>query len=366
MVLNAAPGKVPDVVRCIRQLMGKGPASSKATHSSSSGSAVDMTIEACCLEYLQVRHPPLLFRTGAGSSRGFVPSEHNSLYQILATSADGGVVDDAVAQEIGSALAAKFKLDYSGTEDSRFFLSKFFVSFSSGDDEGETEVLLVNPESQKVVRSVPLRNIEILESHITIAPKAKETAEALFQAANAVLLPSVNEQSTHCISVTPLSIGETQDVEVVLNIAVEKCPPNGGWTARWTSTYRIQVKESGEVTSLGANLDFHAHYFEDGNVQMQTSKSPTVDFGGKTVLGEDGNVDPSSARSIMRVIRRLEVAHAEELEAELNRLADSSAFKALRRKLPVSKQLYDFNVAVNSAAAVATSALARQSEAGSS
>ena len=72
------------------------------------------------------------------------------------------------------------------------------------------------------------------------------------------------------------------------------------------------------------------HYYEDGNVRMNTSKKIEIDSGS------------GSADSLVREIAKAENKYQEELNRAFTALAEGS-FKGLRRQLPVTRQRVEWD-----------------------
>lgn len=76
--------------------------------------------------------------------------------------------------------------------------------------------------------------------------------------------------------------------------------------------------------SVSGTVRVDVHYYEDGNVRMNTSKN--VDIG-----------SASSADAVVKEISKAENKYQEELNRAFTALAEGS-FKGLRRQLPVTRQ----------------------------
>lgn len=61
-----------------------------------------------------------------------------------------------------------------------------------------------------------------------------------------------------------------RDGKITAIIAGEKPNLRNFWSGKWTSTWNITC--SGGQASITGEIKIHAHYFEDGNVQLQTTK----------------------------------------------------------------------------------------------
>lgn len=77
------------------------------------------------------------------------------------------------------------------------------------------------------------------------------------------------------------------------------------------------------------------HYFEEGNVQLNSSKSEQM-----TITSESS--EEARGKAIVKAIEAFESKYQEELYSTCNELGDG-AFKSLRRLLPMTKQKMDWD-----------------------
>lgn len=82
-------------------------------------------------------------------------------------------------------------------------------------------------------------------------------------------------------------------------------------------------------STLTGTLHCDVHYYEDGNVRLQSKKAlpPT------TIAASSS----SAAGEIMRTVARVEKGWQEEMNRGFSRLSEGE-FKGLRRQLPVTRQ----------------------------
>jgi capping protein alpha len=99
--------------------------------------------------------------------------------------------------------------------------------------------------------------------------------------------------------------------------SANKFPRNG----RWRSHY-LYTPSASTLTGL---LRVDVHYYEDGNVRLQTSKPVSLTF------------TSSSAAEISRQIATAERKYQEDLNRAFGSLSEG-AFKSLRRQLPITRQ----------------------------
>lgn len=119
----------------------------------------------------------------------------------------------------------------------------------------------------------------------------------------------------------------------VIRIVSGKSNASNFWSGRLLSTYVYTPSEG----SLDATLKLQIHYYENGNVQLNTLSDTRITL--------DASVTPS-AKSIVAAIRKYEASYQDLLEdtyASLN----EKAFKSLRRVLPVTRQKVDWDKVLN-------------------
>ncbi|KAI6910217.1 F-actin-capping protein subunit alpha, partial [Hortaea werneckii] len=108
---------------------------------------------------------------------------------------------------------------------------------------------------------------------------------------------------------------------ITLVLVANKYSPQNFWNGRWRSTYTFDPSSS----SLSGNVKIDVHYYEDGNVRMNTTKKV-----------EAGNVS-GGPEAVVKEIAKAENKFQEELNRAFTALAEGS-FKGLRRQLPVTRQ----------------------------
>ena len=109
------------------------------------------------------------------------------------------------------------------------------------------------------------------------------------------------------------------------------------WSGRWRSTYVIDPNTAKFVS---ASIHVNAHYFENGNVQLNTENNDLP------VMDVEGGSPETFAKAIVAAIEKHEQDYQTALFATTDMLRDR-AFKALRRTLPITRQKIDWDKAVS-------------------
>jgi len=116
------------------------------------------------------------------------------------------------------------------------------------------------------------------------------------------------------------------ETKIAVVIVSNKYSPNNFWNGRWRSLYIFDPSDS----TLSGSIKVDVHYYEDGNVRLQTSKPVLVST--SSVL----------ASAIVREITVAEKKYQDEVNKGFNNLSEG-AFKGLRRQLPITRQKIEWD-----------------------
>jgi len=116
--------------------------------------------------------------------------------------------------------------------------------------------------------------------------------------------------------------------KVIVTIAAQRFNPgnfvNGRWRSVWTITPGKQIELNGSVRVC-------VHYYEDGNVQLNTEYNKSLSAQSGSNIGE----------AVFKAIAKAEADFQTALEQSYNAMSENT-FKALRRVLPVTKSKFDW------------------------
>lgn len=120
--------------------------------------------------------------------------------------------------------------------------------------------------------------------------------------------------------------------EFIVCISSARFKTNNYWSGRWRSVWRLSFQSEKKV-KISGTMKINIHYFEDGNVQLNTSNEhgEVVDAPKEEAVGE----------AVANAIKKVENAYQNKLESVCGSLSGTT-FKALRRALPVSRELFNF------------------------
>ncbi|KAM6577862.1 hypothetical protein CsatB_029699 [Cannabis sativa] len=139
--------------------------------------------------------------------------------------------------------------------------------------------------------------------------------------------------SVYCGSGKDLE-GPGSDFELVVVISAARHSPQNFCNGSWRSVWNIEFKDDIQLVELSGKLQVGAHYFEEGNVQLDAKhecQDSTI-----AQCAED------CAISLASIIRHHETEYLASLEASYSNLPDTT-FKDLRRKLPVTRTLFPWH-----------------------
>lgn len=117
--------------------------------------------------------------------------------------------------------------------------------------------------------------------------------------------------------------------KIIVCVSSARFNPHNFWNGRWRSVWTFH---SGELTG---HFKIVVHYYEDGNVQLNTDTTQTVNVSG-------GGSPDAIAGAAFKAIAKSEQSYQESLDSSYRSMGDTT-FKALRRALPITRSRIDWN-----------------------
>jgi len=126
-----------------------------------------------------------------------------------------------------------------------------------------------------------------------------------------------------------------QKAEITVCISSSKFSPSNYWNGRWRSKWHCDFQIGSTKVDLEGLLKVDVHYYEDGNVQLNT-EAMKAGF----VTAESSRPE-AMADVAIKAIGDLEALYQSDLEDNYHAM-DGTTFKALRRILPITRNKVDW------------------------
>ncbi|KAK8960815.1 F-actin-capping protein subunit alpha [Platanthera guangdongensis] len=131
--------------------------------------------------------------------------------------------------------------------------------------------------------------------------------------------------------------GPGADFDFAVVISASRTSPQNFCNGSWRSIWTLEFKDDLQVVEVKGNMQVVAHYFEEGNVQLNTKH----ECRNSTIFQSPEDC----ATSISNIILHHETEYMASLEESYSHLPDTT-FKDLRRKLPVTRTLFPWQNAM--------------------
>jgi len=193
-------------------------------------------------------------------------------------------------------------------------------------------VCTVNPVTQKITSESDAANLvgtgQNEQFRSAISERLKQYLGAFYE----------DGSSPNSVATGVGSVYVSPQGQIAIVISYKNLNQNNYWTGGWQSEWTLNVSKSG-TTKLEGRIRINVHYFEDGNVQLNST------------FNEQGEVDVSdpgtTAEVVINTITTLENDFQKKLDQFYVQMHDST-FKNMRRFLPKTGNKMDWRARVHS------------------
>jgi len=188
----------------------------------------------------------------------------------------------------------------------------------------------------------PTSSSSFTVDHLTLLTKecaapTNNSTDASLELKRAALQEAISSyKSTKYVAEEAAGSVYSKGGNIIVLISGEKANLRNFWSGRWASWWTVSSITS-DSAILEGEIKLHAHYFEDGNIQLQTTKAiPSVSLSFTASEADFATI-------VSDHIKASEAALQEGLESMYSNMNEET-FKSIRRIMPITKTKMEWNV----------------------
>ncbi|KAG8874443.1 F-actin-capping protein subunit alpha [Tulasnella sp. 331] len=131
-----------------------------------------------------------------------------------------------------------------------------------------------------------------------------------------------------------VSVFASSSTSFTIVLVANKYNPANFWSGRWRARYFVDLEQG----LINGKILINVHYYEQGNVQLQTTHTPSISLGGSHPL-------PATSQTATKLLKLIEQQDGEYQQSLVGVYSDMSekTFKGLRRALPMTRSKMDWD-----------------------
>ncbi|RUS87425.1 hypothetical protein EGW08_004800, partial [Elysia chlorotica] len=187
----------------------------------------------------------------------------------------------------------------------------------------------IDPRSKQTFRYDHLRK----EAQEVQSAEVDQKAEPWRHAVESALTSYVSNHYKYGVT-TVYGSSNGDNITIIACIESHAFEPKNYWNGRWRGQWSVTFPASGGSAEVSGLLRVQVHYYEDGNVQLVSSKDIK-----RTIKVQN---ESDTAKNFLHLVSEAEGEYQKALSENYALMSDTT-FKALRRQLPVTRSKIDWN-----------------------
>lgn len=148
-----------------------------------------------------------------------------------------------------------------------------------------------------------------------------------------------NHYKSGTVAVFPVATPNASDIVLACCLEAHQFQPKNFHNGRWRSQWTVTVSPNANRVELKGLIRVQVHYYEEGNVQLVSSKEVEKKISFNTA-------EAALAKEIVKVISDEESIYHTAVSENYATMSETT-FKALRRQLPVTRAKFEWNKILN-------------------